>query len=183
MTWADAPWTEGGLRIARAALDEVERDAIKNYDEDQEACGYLAGPAGDPKLCDRSVPIENLAKALHQRDPVMFFHEPRTFFAFHERTLEAALREGVSIGSPVKVLYHSHLDVGAFLSGTDQAVLSGGSPPSFQGAPGTLGSGPAWPIAFLVSSVRRGVSSIFVDDHKLFIWTKGRFEPSTFEVV
>ncbi len=183
MTWDAAPWVLGSLRITREALAEVERDAVAGYLAEQEACGYLAGPAADGLLCDRAVAIPNLAKALHERDPVAFFRSPRTFFAFHERTLEAAMRDGLERGSPVKVLYHSHLDVGAYLSATDEAVLSRGSPPSFAAGPATLGSGPAWPLAFLVTSVRRADGEPFCDDHRLFIWRAGRFEPSAFEVV
>lgn len=183
MNWDKSPWIDGGLRITRAALAEVERDAIAGYHAEQEACGVLAGPASDGLLCDRTVPIENLAKVLHQRDPVTYFRSPRTFFAFHERTLEAAMREGLGRDSPVKVLYHSHLDVGAYLSGTDQAVLSRGSAARTEGGTAILGPGPAWPLAFLVSSVRRGVSEPHVDDHKLFVWRAGAFEASTFELV
>ena len=183
MTWPDAPWTCGELRISRAAIEAVERDAIAGYEAEQEACGYLAGPASDPLLCDRAEAIENLAKILHERDPATFFHPARKFFAFHERTLEAALRDGIERGSPVKILYHSHLDVGAYLSGTDEAVLSRGSPPTFMGGGATLGPGPAWPLAFLVSSVRRGAAGPHVDDHRLFIWKDRRFESTTFELV
>ncbi|MBL9023175.1 MAG: Mov34/MPN/PAD-1 family protein [Myxococcales bacterium] len=183
MDWNNAPWLEGGLRITRSALDDVERDAVAGYLADQEACGYLAGPASDGLLCDRAVPIENLAKALHERDPKTFFRSPRTFFAFKERTLEAAIKEGLSAGAPVKILYHSHIDVGAYLSGTDQAVLSGGVPPQVEGGPASLGAGPAWPLVFLVTSVRRGVSEPHCDDHKLYVWKRGEFEQSTFEVV
>lgn len=183
MSWESSPWTLGNLRITRAAMAGVERDAVAGYLADQEACGYLAGPATDPLLCDRSAPIENLARVLHERDPVAFFRSPRTFFAFHERTFEAALREGLERSSPVKVLYHSHLDVGAYLSGTDEAVLSRGSPASFNGGSATLGAGPAWPIAFLVSSVRGGAPEPQVDEHRLFIWREGRFHPSSFELV
>lgn len=183
MDWANSPWIRGSLRVTRAALAEVERDAIRGYGADEEACGYLAGPSDDPLLCDRAVPIENLARVLHERDPIAFTASARSFFAFKERTLEAAIYEGLTRGSPVKVLYHSHLDVGAYLSGTDEAVLSRGSPPRLDGRGATLGPGPAWPVAFLVSSVRAGTEGPLVDDHKLFVWSKGRFEASRLEVV
>ncbi len=183
MDWNDAPWIHGALRITRAALADVERDAVAGYRSEQEACGYLAGPAADALLCDRAVAIENMAKLLHERDPQTYFRSARTFFAFKERTLEQAMRAGVNAGVPVKVLYHSHIDVGAYLSGTDQAVLSGGAPPQHEGGPATLGPGPAWPLAFLVTSVRGGPGEPHCDDHRLFIWQRGGFAPSPFEVV
>lgn len=183
MDWDNSPWIHGGLRITRAALDAVESEAIAGHIAEHEACGYLAGPQDDPLLCDRAVAIENMAKLLHTRDPKTYFRSPRTFFAFKERVLEQAIYAGSASGSPVKVLYHSHIDVGAFLSGTDQAVLSAGVPPQFEGGPATLGPGPSWPLAFLVTSVRAGVSAPHCDDHKLFVWRSGAFEQTSLEIV
>ena len=55
----------------------------------------------------------------------------------------------------MRVLYHSHLDVGAYFSETDAAAATmGGDKPSYDG------------LFYLVTSVRKGV----VDDHKLFAW-------------
>ena len=183
MTWDDAPWTAGGLRITRAALAQVESDAAAGYLAEQEACGYLVGPSSDPLLCDRAVTLENIAKQLHEADPRTYNLAPRSFFAFRERSLDVAVEDGLERGVPVKVLYHSHLDVGAYLSETDEAVLSRGAPPRLDVSMGQLGPGPQWPLAFLVSSVRGGESAPYVDDHKLFVWRAGRFEPSTFELV
>ncbi|GAC1352622.1 MAG: hypothetical protein NVSMB1_17330 [Polyangiales bacterium] len=43
-----------------------------------------------------------------------------------------AISKGESDGRPVKVLYHSHLDCGAYFSDTDAAVaLAGGDAPSY----------------------------------------------------
>ena len=58
----------------------------------------------------------------------------------------------------MKVLYHSHLDVGAYFSETDaQAATMGGDVPAYD-------------LAYLVTSVRAGV----VDDRKLFVWDAER---------
>lgn len=180
---ADSPWVEGALRIMRGALAEVERHAVAGYLAGEECCGYLAGPAADGPLCDRAVALENMARVLHELDPRTYFQTPRTFFAFKERTMDVAVQKGASSGCPVKVLYHSHLDAGAYLSGIDQAVLSRGAPPRLDTGPVVLGPGPAWPIAFLVTSVRGGTSEPRCDDHKLFVWRNGAFAPSTFDIV
>jgi proteasome lid subunit RPN8/RPN11 len=67
---------------------------------------------------------------------------------------EAAIRRGEADGRPVKVLYHSHLDAGAYFSQTDADVAK-------------MGQGdPPWDLAYLVTSVRAGG----VDDRKLFVW-------------
>ena len=162
----EAPWTAGGLRITRAALNAIEADAIRGYEADEEACGYVTGPANDPLLCDAHVRMDNMANKLHAMDPGTYFRTARMFFAFNEAKFDRAVREGERAGRPVKIVYHSHLDAGAYFSPTDAAVLSCGEPPTEEGGAWKTGPGPAWPLAFLVTSVR----AAGVDDHKLFVW-------------
>jgi [CysO sulfur-carrier protein]-S-L-cysteine hydrolase len=173
----DSPWTAGGLRVAREALEAVERDAIRRYANDEEACGYLTGPAGEPLVCDRAVEMENLAAKLHALDPETYFRTARQFFAFNEKKFDDAVRKGRASGNPVKVLYHSHLDAGAYFSPTDAAVMSMGEPPAIEGGPFTMGPGPAYSLAYLVTSVRKGE----IEGHALFVWDGRTFAPSTFE--
>ena len=183
VTWApDAyPWVEGRLRITRAALVLVEQDALRGYANDEEACGYLRGPASDALRCDEHIAMTNLATKLHALDPVTYFRSARTFFSFNEKRFDDAVGQSGRDGCPIKVLYHSHLDAGAYFSPTDAAVMSMGEPPTSEGGPVRLGPGPAWPLAFLVTSVRRGV----VDEHRLFIWDNvaNAFAPSVFEIL
>jgi [CysO sulfur-carrier protein]-S-L-cysteine hydrolase len=181
--WAStAPWVNGKLRITRVALAELERAVQRACAEDEEACGVMCGPTSEPLLCDHVLPIQNLARSLHEQDPVRFFHTPRTFFAFRARTLERHMAEALARGSAVKVLYHSHLDSPALLSTTDAAVLSGGTGPAFEGGPATLGPGPAWPLAFLISHVCTTSSPPLIGEHRLFTWRDGGFHASSFHV-
>jgi proteasome lid subunit RPN8/RPN11 len=174
-------WTRGGLRIARAVLDAVEADARERYEKDEEACGYLRGPADQPLLCDEHVALVNTANRLHALDPETYFRTARTFFSFNEKKFDDAVAASARQGRPVKVLYHSHLDAGAYFSSTDKAVMSMGEPPSVEGAEATLGPGPAWPLAFLVTSVEKGR----IAEHRLFVWdaTARDFVASAFEIV
>lgn len=186
MSWDGAPWTRGGLRVTRAAMDEIDRQAVAGYLADHEVCGLLAGPAADALLCDRAILIENMARVMHERDPVKFPESPRTSFAFHERRLEAEMRDGTSRGSPVKVLYHSHLDAPAKLSGTDEAMLSRGQLVRGPGGGSAVrGAGPAWPLAFMVQSVLRPDPSAdpVVVDRRLFVWERGEFIETPLDVV
>ncbi len=179
----DAPWMHGGLRLTRAVVEALEEDARARYRKDEEACGYLVGPAGDPLLCDEIAPLPNLVARLHQLDPGTFFRTARTAFAFDEKKFIAALRHGRALGRPVKVIYHSHLDAGAYFSATDAAVMSGGDPPAFAGGPARLGPGPQWPVSFLVTSVRGGAMGPTIDEHKLFIWHEKSFVEASFAIV
>lgn len=164
----DHPWIKGSVRVSRAALRAVEEDAVRGYAKDEEACGYLRGPAGDAR-CDEAVSMVNIANKLHALDPSTYFRTARMFFAFNEKKFADAVDRSAAEGRPVKVLYHSHLDAGAYFSPTDAAVMSMGEPPAVEGGEAIMGPGPAWPLAFLVTSVREGR----VDDHRLFVWDPG----------
>jgi [CysO sulfur-carrier protein]-S-L-cysteine hydrolase len=81
---------------------------------------------------------------------------------------ETAIRRGEADGRPVKVLYHSHLDAGAYFSATDAEVAK-------------MGQGePPWDLAYLVTSVVGGR----VGDRKLFVWdpAEATFVESRLEV-
>ena len=149
----DHEWIRGRLVFTRAALARVEEDARAAYGRDEEACGYVRGPSSDPLRCDEAVAMENIANKLHRRDPARYFRTGRTYFEFNTLKFEQAVTAALAEGRPVKVLYHSHVDAGAYFSPTDRAAMSMGAVPEAEGGPITMGSGPAYPLAFLVVSV------------------------------
>jgi len=148
-------WTRGGVKISRAALAEIERAGKEAYQRDEEACGYLEGPASDALLCDRAVELENLANKYHRADPEGHPRTGREYFKINSLKFERAIHAGNAGGRPVKVFFHSHLDCGAYFSTEDAAsmTLDGGSEPAYQ-------------LAYLVTAVDRGI----VSAHKLFVW-------------
>jgi [CysO sulfur-carrier protein]-S-L-cysteine hydrolase len=163
------PWVLGRLRVSRAVLDQVDDEARRAYGKDEESCGFLVGPAVDGPRVDGIVPMVNRAAKLHALDPEAYPRTARTYFDIDSMKFEAAIRRGEAEGRPVKVLYHSHLDVGAYFSPTDAAVAKMGE------------DAPPWDLAYLVTSVRSGT----VDDRKLFVWdpTTGAFVETPLEVV
>jgi [CysO sulfur-carrier protein]-S-L-cysteine hydrolase len=148
------PWVLGGLRIARALLARVDEHARAGYALGEESCGLLVGPANDAALLDAIVPMVNRARALHEMDPETYPRSARTYFDLDPMKFARAVETGEADGRPVKVLYHSHLDVGAYFSDTDAAAAKMG------------GDEPAYDLAYLVTSVKASG----VDDHKLFVW-------------
>jgi hypothetical protein len=126
------------------------------------------------------VRLQNLANKLHALDPERYFRTGRTYFEFDTRKFGKAVEASLAEGRPVKVLYHSHLDTGAYFSPTDRAAMSMGEPPEVEGGPIRLGPGPAWPLAFLVLGVRGRK----VDEHGLFVWDEaaGDFVASSFTI-
>jgi proteasome lid subunit RPN8/RPN11 len=163
-------WVAGNLTILRSAMDAVERAGRAAYLRDEEACGYLTGPADDELRVDAAVELENLANRYHQADPGGHPRTGREYFKVHalkfERAIEAARREG----QPVKVFFHSHLDCGAYFSAEDAASMTMGE-----------GQAPAHDLSYLVTAVDKGE----VTDHKLFIWdeTSKSFVLARFSVV
>jgi proteasome lid subunit RPN8/RPN11 len=148
------PWVEGDLIIERSVLDRVDEEARRAYAREEESCGFLVGPGLDARHIDGIVPMVNRANALHRLDPQSYPRTGRTYFDIDSMKFEAAVRRGEAEGRPIKVLYHSHLEAGAYFSETDAEVAK-------------MGQGePPWDLAYLVTSVRGGR----VDDRKLFVW-------------
>ena len=151
---AKHPWVHGRLRIARSVLDRVFEEARSGYERDEESCGFLVGPAAEPLLVDGHVPMENRAGKLHAHEPESYPRTGRTYFDLDPLAFDREVKAREARGEPVKVLYHSHLDAGAYFSETDASAATAG------------GDEPAYDLAYLVTSVRGGT----VDDHKLFVW-------------
>ena len=152
------PWVKGNLTITSAVVARVDDEARTAFERDEESCGLLVGPVEEPLAVDTIVPMENRANKLHALDPETYPRTGRMYFDLDPLKFERFVREGEGSGRPVKVLYHSHLDVGAYFSDTDaQAATMGGDVPSYD-------------LAYLVTSVRAGV----VDDRKLFVWDAER---------
>jgi proteasome lid subunit RPN8/RPN11 len=151
----DTAWIAGGVRIPLSALREIERAGIAAYGRDEEACGYITGPASDPLLADQAVELENLANKYHKVDPEGHPRTGREYFKINSLKFERAISEGVAAGRPVKVFFHSHLDCGAYFSAEDAASMTMGNTGS-----------PSYALAYLVTAVDKGE----VSAHRLFIW-------------
>jgi len=163
MDIAKHPWARDGVSVPRKVLDDIEAHAREAYAvnvEGEEACGVLSGGADD-LVADVAERIPNLANRYHAMDPEGYPRTGRTYFLIDPLKFSRKVREASESGKPIKVLYHSHLDCGAYFSETDsQTALAGGDEPSYD-------------LAFLVVSVRgdgKG-GGAHVDDRKLFVWS------------
>jgi [CysO sulfur-carrier protein]-S-L-cysteine hydrolase len=162
------PWAEGNLLIEKHVLDLVDEEGRRAYQRDEESCGFLVGPRAIARRVDGIVPMINRANRLHALDPQSYPRTGRTYFDIDSLKFETAIGKGEAEGRPVKVLYHSHLDAGAYFSATDAEVAK-------------MGRGePPWDLTYLVTSVRAGR----VDDRRLFVWDPraASFVESPFEV-
>ena len=117
--------------------------------------------------------MENRANKLHKLDPEAYPRTGRMYFDIDGLAFSKKVRAQATLGQPVKVLYHSHLDVGAYFSATDAAAATMG------------GDEPPYDLAYLVTSVRGKEGEPRVDDRKLFVWHPQRreFVESSFVVI
>lgn len=160
------PWITGDLAITRQALEAVYAHARAEYP--RECCGFLAGPASDPPRLDEAIPEVNEADRYHRLDPRRFPRTSHTYFKIHELRAARAFERGQAQGRPIKVIYHSHCDAGAYFSAEDAATFA---------AHGTL----TWPCAFLVVSVLAGEPRA----HQLWVHVPGtdEFRASTMRTI
>jgi len=159
------PWVDGPIEIDGDVLRDAEAHAVAEYPK--EACGFLFGPAADAPRVDGIQREVNEADKYHALDPETFPRTAETYFKINELRAARAFDEGAVAGRPVKVIYHSHCDAGAYFSEEDAATFS---------SAGTL----TWPCAFIVVSVRNGA----VDDRKLWVHdpATGGFREGTLRV-
>ena len=137
----ERPWIGGELSIPASVLKELEAHALETYPN--ECCGFVSGPASEPLALDASVREANEADKYHKLDPVTFPRTARTYFKINELRAAKAFEAGEKSGQPIKVIYHSHCDAGAYFSAEDAATFA---------ADNQL----MWPCAFIVVSVEHG---------------------------
>jgi proteasome lid subunit RPN8/RPN11 len=137
----------------------------------REVCGFILRGGGAP---DEARRCENRQDALHAEDPVRFPRDSRTAYnlgpadlLFLDKSLSSKQSEGAGAGGRrrVEVIYHSHVDVGAYFSEEDvRAALFDGEP--------------LYPVDYLVVDAK---SDGTIGGAKLFRWDGHGFaEVATF---
>ncbi|HEX4474676.1 MAG TPA: Mov34/MPN/PAD-1 family protein, partial [Polyangiaceae bacterium] len=127
-------WIFGNVRLPASVFQVIERAGREAYGRNEEACGFVSGPADDPLLADQAVELENLANKYHRVDPESHPRTGREYFKINALKFERSIAEGVKSAHPVKVFFHSHLDCGAYFSAEDAAsmTMGGTGDPSFE---------------------------------------------------
>lgn len=148
-------WIFGNVRLPASVLQVIERAGREAYGRDEEACGFVSGPADDPLLADQAVELENLANKYHRVDPESHPRTGREYFKINALKFERSIADGEKGARPVKVFFHSHLDCGAYFSAEDAASMTMGG-----------GDAPTYDLAYLVTAVDKGE----VTAHRLFVW-------------
>ncbi len=150
----ERPWIQGNLEIAPEVLADIEAHALASYPS--ECCGFVSGPASEVALLDASQREENEADKYHKLDPETFPRTSRTYFKINELRAAKAFDAGDKNGRPIKVIYHSHCDAGAYFSQEDAATFASDNQLM-------------WPCAFIVVSVQDGQ----IAERKLWVHVPG----------
>ena len=137
--------------LPETLLGEIAGHARSTYPA--ECCGIvIADSEGNPRF----VPIPNIAGTAGAQGTSK--RNGSDGYVMDPKTLLRALSRAEEEGGSLRVIVHSHPDVGAYFSKEDRDMALGG------------GSEPLWPgLQYLVVSTRKAG----VDDARLFTWDAG----------
>ena len=124
--------------VTPEALAELYAHARRDYPN--ECCGIVFGPRNE-RRADRAVACANIQNELHAEDPAKHQRDARTAYNLGAADL-FKLQKSLRGDSPAKLVYHSHVEVGAYFSETDQAAAQ-------------MEGEPTYPVEYLVIDVRR----------------------------
>ena len=124
--------------VSEAALRELYAHAVREYP--RECCGIVFG-AKDTEIADQAKACRNIQDELHAQDPATHTRDARTAY-----NLDAAdiftLQKSLRGERPAKIVYHSHVEVGAYFSDTDQTAAR-------------FDDEPAYPVEYVVIDVSK----------------------------
>jgi proteasome lid subunit RPN8/RPN11 len=104
--------------VTPGALAAIYAHAQREYP--RECCGIIYGPRG-ATVADRAEARVNAQDRLHAEDPVRYPRDAHTAYNFDTKDL-FDLQRSLRGDNPAKIIYHSHVDVGAYFSQEDAAA-------------------------------------------------------------
>ena len=137
--------------LTAEALAEIYAHARREHPN--ECCGIVYGPKARP-IAARAVACVNIQNELHAEDPAKHTRDARTAYNLGAGDL-FKLGKSLRGDEPAKIVYHSHVDVGAYFSDTDQAAAQ-------------MDGEPSYPVEYVVVDIRadgaRGAAQFAWDD-------------------
>lgn len=123
-------------------LQRIRTQAEKDYPN--ETCGILIGPTREPAKITALYPCRNVQDDYHTQDPTTFPRTARQAYFIDPGDLLRIQRAAREQGCEMRVIYHSHVDAGAYFSEEDQRIALSEGEPAYPG------------VSYLVVSVRQG---------------------------
>ena len=112
--------------VTAEELKAIREHAVREYP--RESCGVIVVRGAGRRV----VPCRNEQDELHARDPLKYSRDARTAYYIHHDDLIALGKLEVQ-GFSYAVIYHSHVDVGAYFSPTDKRNALMGDEPAYPG--------------------------------------------------
>ena len=140
--------------IPPEVLAQIYDHAQSTYPE--ECCGFLIGPH-DQATIDQAQRCVNEQNRYHTLDPVRFPRTAREAYYLGGKDLRTLL-ESFASARPVKIIYHSHPDVGAYFSAEDTRAALGREPDE--------AAEPQYPVDHIVIDAQMH----YIAGAKLFRW-------------
>jgi proteasome lid subunit RPN8/RPN11 len=106
--------------MKRELLAEIYAHARESYPE--ECCGFIFD--GEVRR------VTNRQNELHARDPERFPRDARTAYNMGPRDIRV-LEDSLKTAQPVRAIYHSHCNVGAYFSAEDKRAATWDGEPLF----------------------------------------------------
>ena len=128
------------MTLTREELAVIHRQAEAEYPA--ECCGVVLIRDGDSTLRG-AFPCRNIQDRKHAEDPVRFPREARHAYYMDPQDILAFSRREAQ-GWRLHVIYHSHVDVGAYFSETDKQNALAGNEPTYPD------------VTYVVVAVRQG---------------------------
>ncbi len=113
------------VTIKKRIIDAVYRHAISAYPS--ECCGIITGKKGIPASLENSFPCRNLQDEMHASDPQKFPRTSKTAYFLDPKDLLNIEKVARTKDEVIRIIYHSHVDVGSYFSDEDkkQATFDG----------------------------------------------------------
>ncbi len=116
------------LTIDRQILDQCYAFGTETYPE--EACGVISGSKDEQGHLEAIHPMKNRMDEYHEKDPERFPRTNRNAYMIDPLEFNKLQRSLKKQEQQIKVIYHTHPDVGAYFSEKDRkdALLDNGDP-------------------------------------------------------
>ncbi len=140
------------LKIPEAWIQQISKQAEAEYPH--ECCGLILCETKNPQVLTRVVPCRNRQEDYHKQDPAAFPRTAGQAYWVDPQELLSIHKSMRKTGEQIRVIYHSHMDAGAYFSEEDQRMALDEGRPVYPG------------VDYLVMAVKKGKTH----DSKLYCW-------------
>ncbi len=149
---------KNSLPIPQDFLKKIFQQAEQEYPN--ECCGMIFGPTGTKKGYSKLRSCRNVQDQYHEIDPVSFPRNAKTAYFIEPKELLAIQKELRRDNEKIEIIYHSHIEAGAYFSEEDKRIASFEDEPVYPG------------VDYLVVSVIKGK----VQEANLFVWDPAKHD-------